>query len=251
MAKVAAACKAVACAAAALVMATSLQGCDLPHVEGYFLMDMNIETHKVSYWRQQQDYWTKFSYTDPMTKQLAFNSCSDKNLGSLEVCNARGHCEAFIHDDVVNPVVFCKCDDAWGDPECGTRRKSQYTAWLISLLFGWTGSDQLYLGFPQWALVKCLVFVLGLSMVFVGFVYSGVACTLLWWAIDVVRIGSTPVRALPYQLSPDLPRWTFATFTLLVFAFSGFLMGVNSIYWHVIKRRRFMDREVQLYGSCT
>lgn len=245
----AASVKTVACAAVALVMATSLHGCDLPHVEGYFLLTANIPTHKLSYWRQQPDYWTSFAYKDPMTKQLAFNSCADKNLNSLEVCNSRGHCEAFDHDNVVNPVVFCKCDDNWGDPECGTRRKSQYMAWMTALLFGWSGADQAYLGFPTWALMKFLVFVLGLALLSVGFVRLGMVSTLWWWAWDVVRIGSTPVRAQPFQLAPDLPRWTFVTFTLLVFAFIGFLLGVNSIYWHVIKRRRTVDRETQLYGS--
>merc|ERR1719502_2008136 len=88
---------------------------------------------------------------------------------------------------------FCKCYRDWADPECRTKRKSQMVAYFLSVFLGFFGADHFYLG---------------------NF-YSGFAklATLggagIWWLIDIVRIGSSPVYANEYRLAYDLPHWEY------------------------------------------
>merc|ERR1719198_683200 len=113
-----------------------------PRIEGYIPLGLdvnNIAIHKVALWRQQQDIYQKFSYRSPKTGIVSFNSCMDKDVSAQEVCNSHGVCAPFDRLSVVSPVFFCKCDMGWAGPECTIRQKSQSVAWLLSLLFGWSG----------------------------------------------------------------------------------------------------------------
>merc|ERR1719440_2451017 len=48
-----------------VAIATALQGCDLPHVEGYFAIgSVDVPTHKVAKWRQETDIYLKYSYQE-------------------------------------------------------------------------------------------------------------------------------------------------------------------------------------------
>jgi len=234
-----------ASAAAALLsgVAMSLSGCDVPRVEGYFdIVDMRIATHSVAIWRTKDNYWNKFAYTDPMTNVPSFNSCMDPRIDSMSVCNARGTCTPFIRTDVVNPVFFCQCDAEYGDPECGTRRKRQSVAWLLSMLVGFLGADQWYLGWWAAAILKLHASLLGMLIFHVfNFPYVGTTVVLIWWLVDVVRIGSTDVRSYEFRVNSDLPHWAFAVFTLIFFAIIGFILGVSSVYFQIVERRQRQD----------
>eukprot|EP00747_Dinoflagellata_sp_TGD_P163931 gnl/TRDRNA2_/TRDRNA2_183166_c0_seq1.p1 gnl/TRDRNA2_/TRDRNA2_183166_c0~~gnl/TRDRNA2_/TRDRNA2_183166_c0_seq1.p1 ORF type:complete len:292 (-),score=49.54 gnl/TRDRNA2_/TRDRNA2_183166_c0_seq1:113-868(-) len=235
-------------AAVMVFVSTSLQGCDIPHVEGYFALSFDIKTHKKANWRNKPDYWHKFSYEAPGTKKEMFNSCSNPQVSAVDVCSGRGHCEQFNPDDRVNPVFFCVCQDKYGDPECSTVRKRQSTAWAIALWLGWTGAEQVYLEFMYHAYAKLMVLAFGILLACVGWGYLGTAVILPWWFIDVIRIGTAPVAAAQFRTNPDLPRWGFAVGTIIFYALVGFGFGVTSIFHHITKRRRLAD-EGSYYGS--
>merc|ERR1719330_253305 len=146
----------------AAVLAMTLQGCVVPRLDGYVdISRANIQMHHVPYWRQKPDYYEGSSYVDPVTGLPAFNSCMNLGLSPLSVCNRRGHCEPFDRDDITNTVLFCKCHDSWGGPECNIRRKSQTVAWFISMVLGPLAADELYLGHMDEALMKLLLSVAG------------------------------------------------------------------------------------------
>lgn len=236
-------------AAALVAAATTLQGCTVPHVDGYLdISDENIATHRVPFWRQKQDYWELSSYQDPVTQLPAFNSCMDTRLSALEVCSRRGHCAPFDESDITHPIYFCKCVEAWGGPECNIQRKSQLVAWLLSLLLGPSAADELYLGYQKEAMAKVLITVTGLALSSTGSLQTGILVVFVPWLFDVVRIGMAPVQAQNFRLAADLPRWNFAVFTVLYFAFVAFSLGVASMYYLVLKRRRLWDQS-RLYDS--
>jgi len=233
-----------------LLATSTLQGCDVPRVEGYFdVTGINIPTHGVASWRQSPDYYDRFAHVDSLTNTLTFNSCMDPSLGSLDVCNGRGHCAPFDRYEVISPVFFCKCDHGWGDPECGTRRKLQSTAWLLALFCGPLGAQNFYLGWYPMAVAQLLTSTFGLMLVIFGFRYFGTWVIQAWWIVDVVRVGSGPVRAHDFRVSHDLPNWTFAVFTLLFFSFLGFVWGLSEVTYAIYRRRHLQDYRAMDYKT--
>jgi TM2 domain-containing membrane protein YozV len=231
-----------------LAISLSLQGCDLPHIEGYVpLFSFDVPFHKIPYWRQSEEVYEKFSYVNKNGEQK-FNSCMDKTMNALNVCNGRGFCEAFDRNDIVNPIFFCRCEPGWTGPECTTKQKSQTVAWLLSLFVGWIGIDQFYLQWKLWGAIKCLGLFVSFMLTAIGFGRVAILLVLSYWFSDIVKIGSAPVRAHDGKVAADLPRWAFAAFTLLYFAFIGFAMGVCSVYFKVKYKRR-MDDHQRYYGS--
>jgi len=120
-----------------------------------------------------------------------------------------------------NPISFCQCDRDWADPECGTQRKSQRTAFFWSLFLGFTGADYFYLGYPLWGLAK--LFTLG----GLGF----------WWLIDIVRIASGPVYAYNYRTANDLPHWVALLIVIFIFMMIGFIAAIWSYLVYRMRKR--------------
>jgi hypothetical protein len=239
----------IAVAASLVLVAIGLEGCDLPHVEGYFpIGTMDVPTHKVAFWRQSEEVYLKFSYKNPVTGKRSFNSCMDDKMTALNVCNGHGWCAPFDKNNIVHPAFFCKCDMGWAGPECNIKQKSQIVAWLLSLVLGFIGADQWYLDWTKWVIMKIFGFFLGIMLGLLGFARCGILLVLTYWFTDIVHIGSAPVRARDAKVAADLPRWAFSVFTLLYFAFMGFAMGVCAVYWKVKSKRRMSDHE-SYYGS--
>lgn len=237
-------------AACLVALSINLQGCDLPHIEGYFpIATMDVTTHKVAMWRQKEEVYMKFSYKAPDGKQK-FNSCMDPGVSAQAVCNTHGFCSPFDRNNIVKPVFFCRCDMGWAGPECNVKQKSQMVAWLLSLVFGFLGVDQLYLGWTFWTAMKLFGFFCGIMLHLLNFTRCGQLLVLVYWFCDIVHIGSAPVRAVDAKVAADLPRWGFAVFTLLYFAFIGFFMGVCSVYWKVKLKRR-MEDHARYYGTAS
>lgn len=204
---------------------------------------MDVETHTVANWRTKEEMYVKFSYKNPSTGQIRFNSCMDPQMNAQHVCNGHGFCAPFDRNNIVKPTFFCKCDLGWAGPECSVKQKSQTIAWLLSLVFGPFGADQAYLEWPFWTGMKILGLFCGAMLSALGFQRCGILLILVYWFCDIVHIGSAPVRAANAKVAADLPRWAFAVFTLLYFAFIGFGMGVCSVYWKVKFKRRMDDHE--------
>lgn len=242
--------RALLCLLAALAAAT-LQGCDLPLIEGYLpIMSPSVPTHKIGAWRAAVDYYEASSYKSPITGQPSFNSCMDPAMNALTVCNGRGVCTPFNKMDVVNPIFFCKCNLGYGGMECEHKQKSQTVAWLLSLFFGWCGADEYYLELPHYSGMKVFLFIFGCALSSLGMGRLGLLIILIYWFFDIVRIGSSPVPGgrPEASLAPDLPKWVFVIFTLMFFAFIGFAMGVCSVYYK-IKHKRRADDHLRFYGD--
>lgn len=207
------------------VAALSLQGCGPT--------GSDIEVHTIGNWRGEPDYLMKFEYfpKGKSWRQARLNSCGVKmGTGGLQ-CSGRGQCMAFEPDNLGNPFSLCKCNRDWADPECRTPRKSQMHAYFVSLLFGYLGADQFYLGFPMLGFLKLIT--LG-------------GCG-LWYLIDVIRIGSAPVYAHNFRTAADLPHWVFVLVTVMFVMTIGFLItGYFAFRWQRKRRefaRKLMDFE--------
>mmetsp|Transcript_9757 Transcript_9757/g.17608 ORF Transcript_9757/g.17608 Transcript_9757/m.17608 type:complete len:262 (-) Transcript_9757:47-832(-) len=242
----------VATWAAIVAIACVLQGCDVPRLEGYVsISDASIGIHEVSNWRSAPNYFESQAFQDPLTGQVGFNSCMNPNTDAMHVCSGRGSCKAFDPDDTSSPVFFCDCEQGYGGPECGTVRKRQSTAWLISLLFGYTGADELYL---QWWLPAACKFMLTVIAVLLWAIAgaSKLGATLFGapWVFDLVRIGSAPVRAANYRVEADLPAFNFAVLTVVFFAFVGYVFGMRAMYKAVLQRKYKAGRDLT-YGSAS
>lgn len=107
-------------------------------------------------------------------------------------------------------IRFCACDRDWADPECRTRRKSQFVAYFLSLFGGYFGFDRFYLGNPIDGMLKLIT--LG------GF---GV-----WWLADIVKIGSAPTYANNFRVSADLPHPVFVVSAVLFFVCVGLFLSI-------------------------
>jgi TM2 domain-containing membrane protein YozV len=194
----------------ALVCALSLQGCafDVPH-------------HFEPNWKLKTDYLVEYEFIEPgkPADTAILNSCSE-DLPSTLQCSGHGFCQAWS-SSAPNSVSFCKCDRDWADPECKTKRKSQWKAFLWSLFLGFFGADLFYLGYPGWALLK--LGTLG-------------GCG-LWWVLDVVRTGSGPVYAWNFRVANDLPHWIYVLSTVSVFGLIGFLVAIESYLSYRKKKR--------------
>jgi len=167
-----------------VTLAMSLQGCT-----------WDVPTHRVGNWRAEPDFLIKMSFIPPggNAKGAILNSCSLTRLSQTLQCNGRGVCTNWHKHNLENQLSFCKCDIGWADPECGTKRKSQAMAYVLSLFFGMFGADQFYLGFMVKGFAK--LFTLG-----------GLG---IWWIFDIIRIGSAPVFSSHYRTAADLPHWVF------------------------------------------
>lgn len=178
---------------------------------------MAIPQHAVGAWRAGPSYLNKFKYLPPgkNAPDAVLNSCSQRDAPAALQCNGKGYCRAWSTTSNVaeqsNPISFCYCDRDWTDPECGTKRKSQMSAFFWSLFLGFLGADYFYLGFPLWGMAK--LFTLG----GVGF----------WWLIDIVRIASGPVYAYNYRTAHDLPHSVAMLVIVSVFMLVGFCIAIK------------------------
>lgn len=233
------------------VVALSLTGCDVPHIDGFLPGGLNVPGHKVAYWRQESNYYQRFVHVVPNMPgphpTHMFNSCMDPAMDALSVCSGRGVCTPFDRD-VDNPIFFCECYPDWGGPECRTARKRQSIAWTLSILFGPLGVDAMYLGWPLEAVLKIMVGGLALGMMAVGYRLPGSALLVAPWMYDVVRIGSAPVRSSTYAVAADLPRWIFVVLSLTFFSFLAFGFGLMAVYRAVTHRRFDADMRTN-YGA--
>jgi len=187
-----------ACIVIIVAVAFLLQGCD------------GGQPHKVGNWRAEQDYLINYEFVPPGSDagDAKLNSCSIGNIAQTLQCSGRGICKAWDPEDLANPLMLCECDRNWADPECRTPRKSQIYAYSLSLLTGFLGLDQFYLGFPGNGVAKLCTF-------------GGFG---LWWIVDICRIGSAPVYAHDFRVANDLPHWAFVVSSVTTFFMLGFIL---------------------------
>lgn len=184
-----------------------------------------LEEHNVGNWRQNPDYLNEFKFV--MNGQsgptATLNSCS-AGVSPTQQCSGHGYCKTLSSSE--NSVAFCQCTRDWADPECRTRRKSQTTAFFLSLFFGFLGADVYYLGYPVLAFAKAATGG-GLGM---------------WWLTDIVRVGSGAVYTSNYRVAADLPHWAFMLVTLSVFIIVSFFYAIYSyMAYRIRKRAAFME----------
>jgi len=218
-------------------LATTLQGCD-------------FATHKVPFWRQKPEYFEAASYKDPDTGAMKYNSCMNPRVSLLDVCNRKGSCVPFDPDDITNPIFFCKCQPEYGGVECQITRKSQGTAWVLSLLFGWIGFDSLYLDNLAGFIFQLIAFCIGFPLM-VAHHSSKIPGMLLFtlpWMYDAIKIGTAPAEAKIYRTSADLPRWVFVLFSISYVGLLCLVVGVYSLR-HKIQRKRLNWEQAQNYSS--
>lgn len=205
---------------ALIVVATSLQGCVL-----------DIPRHSVGNWVKKENYYEVFSYQVPGGSS-GVNSCMDDSLATSLQCSGHGQCTPWFGVPSIGSnnsgsasggPSFCLCDRDWTDPECSTQRKSQLTAFLLSMGLGLFGADQFYLGWWGWGTLKL--------------------CTLggcgLWWIFDVVRIGSSPVTTSDsFRVANDVEHWAFVLAVLCFTGFVGFALSIWSIQRQRVQKAR-------------
>jgi len=200
---------------------TTLQGCMLGQVF----------SHPTPTWEQVPNYWEKFQFIPegaPASKRV-YNSC-DLSLPARDQCSGHGECQPFRLDmkatASTKTMTFCKCYRDWADPECRTQRKSQASAFFMSVFLGFFGADQFYLGHYITGAAKAAT----LSGVVGAWYFHGwwilnlfsYACG-MWWVFDIVRIGSAPIYSTEYRVAYDLPHWAYVTFTLVFFSVLGYI----------------------------
>jgi len=220
-------CRRAAALATLAAIAASLQGCVL-----------DIPRHYVGNWQTKESYLEDFSYVVPGSDgKTGLNSCADDSVASSLQCTGHGHCRRWFPEpplgwNVTDPgggPSFCVCDRDWADPECSTPRKSQLTAFALSMVLGLFGADQFYLGW--WGLGTLKLCTLG-----------GLG---VWWVFDVVRIGSSPVEtAHTYRLANDVEHWAFV---LLLLCFTG-IVGFGASVWSIQRQRLHKAREMLVLG---
>jgi len=186
----------------------------------------------VANWEAQPSYLRQHAATAPGGRPgLLLNSCESADVPEALRCSGHGRCAEWF--DVTlsgsfnysqHRLSFCECDWDWADPECRTPRKSQTTAFLLSLFLGVFGADQFYLGFV-WPLGVCKLLTLG-----------GLG---LWWIYDVVRIGSSAAPTSDsFRLAADLPYWAFVLIVICSMGFLGFGLSIWSISQHRLRKAR-------------
>jgi len=223
----------VLAASLAAAVAFTLQGCELA-----------VPRHGVANWQQHTSYLEDFQYMPVGRSDLApvahgsllsplLNSCQDEAMAPELRCSGRGRCADWYDPLPVNTpanssaararLTFCDCDQDWTGPECGLQRKSQLTAFALSIFLGPVGADQFYLGWYVAGALK-LATLGGLG---------------LWWIYDVVRIGSSPVlTADAFRVANDVEHWAFVLTVLALMGFLGFALSVWSIERHRLQKAR-------------
>lgn len=186
------------------IVATSLQGC-------------NLISRTVA-WDAKPSYVMDFQFlpvketprgAQLLAAQAVLNSCQVPGLNREMQCSGNGICKQWNASSVLtDPIFFCECDRDWADPECRTRRKSQATAFMLSLFGGFLGLDHFYLS--EYITGVCKLATLG-----------GIG---LWWVGDIVRIGASPIYASEFRLAPDLPHWIYVGLSVGVFSVLGYLI---------------------------
>jgi len=206
------------CSRAVLVLllaatAVTLQGCEF-----------DVPTHSVGRWRAEEDYLIKYEFVPPGSSptEAIINSCGLKRLSQTLQCSGRGVCKMWEAEDPESHTSFCECDRDWADPECGTQRKSQAVAYMLSVFLGPLGADQFYLGSSGNGLLKLLTLGGG-----------GV-----WWVYDIIRVGSAPVQTTSFRVAADLPHWIFVLVTAFIACLIGFVAAYVTTNAHVAKLRK-------------
>merc|ERR1719284_310341 len=129
----------------------SLQGCDLVSFQ-----------HETKAWEDQPRYVSRFMYIPPgrPVSEAVLNSCDVPGLPDSERCSGNGACTAWNRTSAIGgkTLRFCLCNRGWADPECRTRRKSQFVAFMLSIFGGFFGLDAIYLGNYYTAMGKICTF---------------------------------------------------------------------------------------------
>jgi len=195
------------------------------------------QEHMVGNWRSKPDYLVEFQYIPPggRPQDAILNSCSLDRLAQTLQCSGKGVCSPWDPSNLNNPNMFCMCDRDWADPECRTARKSQVTAYVLSVFGGFLGADLFYMGFPVIASLKLCTFG--------GF---GV-----WWLVDIIRVGSAPVYAHKFRLSNDLPHYAFVLSLVMLAMAIGFTAVYMTTVRHFERRRKNHLMSTHDYGSTT
>lgn len=200
-----------------LICAFCLQGCNVA-----------VPRHAVGNWEAKPSYLSKFQYDIPGKPKAAaiLNSCSDPSISAALQCNGQGQCRDW--NDMVpgaNPnaprLAFCECNRDYADPECTTERKSQVTAFVLSIFFGYLGVDEFYLG-HNWYGVGKLVTLGGAG---------------IWYLYDICRIGSSAVETSSnFRVAADLPHFAFVLTVVTLMLFFGFAISMWSIQSQRVKK---------------
>jgi len=194
---------------AAVLSSLILQGCEF-----------NVPRHEIGNWEAKPSYLDTFEFS-PSGKSSFLNSCSNTNLTSALQCSGHGRCRDYFSGVGSSRLAFCDCDLYWADPECRTARKSQVTAFVLSMFLGFFGVDQFYLGYVWYGLFKLITFGGG------G----------LWYLYDLCRIGSSTVlTARNFRVAADLPHFAFVLSVVTAMLFFGFLFSILSILSHRYKK---------------
>lgn len=212
---------------ALFAICSTLQGCMLGEVF----------SHPTPSWEQVPSYWNKFQFIPEgaPAKERIYNSC-EYNITKRDQCSGNGECKPWRSDLKVaaggQPMMFCRCYRDWADPECRTRRKSQMVAYFLSVFLGFLGADHFYLASFYSGFAKLASF-------------GGLG---IWWIVDIVRIGSSPIYANEYRLAYDLPHWLYVMCTVGLFTCLGyFVFGTLTRANNFAKARsKFLRKEEEL-----
>lgn len=197
---------------------------------GFFLQGCNVAVprHTVGNWEAKPNYLTEFQYVPPgkPATSAILNSCMDPAIATSLQCSGHGSCRqwndvAVVPSSKLPKLVFCECDRDYADPECTTARKSQVTAFVLSLFLGVFGIDQFYLGYVWYGVAKLLT-------------VGGFG---LWYLFDLCRIGSTPpLTRYNFRAAADLPHFAFVLTVVTAMLFFGFAISIWSIQRQRVKK---------------
>jgi len=202
---------------ATVLCALSLQGCDV-----------SVPRHAIGNWESKTSYLKKYEWTPPgkPASSAFLNTCGDPSLPSALQCTGHGQCRDWNvlmpgADAGIPRLAFCECDRYYADPECKTLRKSQVTAFVLSLFLGMFGADQFYLGYVWYGLAKLLTLGGG------G----------IWYLVDICRIGSAPVLTnSSFRVAADLPHFAFVLSVIAAAFLVAFMVSIRSIRQHRVDK---------------
>ncbi|CAD7956442.1 unnamed protein product [Amoebophrya sp. A120] len=187
-------------------------------------------SHTLAKWRTKPDFTLELQAAkDPTTSALGLSSCNNANIPDAFKCGKRGVCVPFDPVDA-SPQAFmvCKCDPEYAGLECKTERKSQLTAYFLSVFFGMFGVDRFYINEYLIGIFKLLSF-------------GGLG---VWWIHDVVWIGTGNIYAESYRLAKSTASDIVpVVLTPLFFIFVGVYYGVKHLKAHTVRKRQ-LEREI-------